>query len=395
MDKDFLSKLSEQLGMIEKEGFFKEEKEIFSPQGAHLALKKGKVLNFCSNNYLGLADHPEILKAVITTLNKRGFGLASVRFICGTQDLHLALEKAVSAFLQTEDTLLYSSCFDANGGFFEPLFDSSDAIISDELNHASLIDGIRLCKATRYRYKSNDMNDLENQLQEAKNARFKVIVTDGVFSMDGIIADLKQICNLAERYSALVMVDDCHGVGLMGENGQGTPEHCDVLGRIDILTGTFGKALGGASGGYVSGRKEIIQMLRQRSRPYLFSNTLAPCIAGGALKALEVVQLKPELRSKLHENTSYFRGKITKLGFPITSKEHPIVPILLGEATLAKQFATLCLEKGVFVTAFSYPVVPKGKARVRVQISSSHSLNDLDRALEVFEQVGKELLVIA
>lgn len=386
MDKDFLNHLSQQLAFIEKEGFFKAEKEILSPQGAHVALKSGQVLNFCSNNYLGLADHPEILQAAENALKQRGFGLASVRFICGTQDIHLALEKAVTAFLETDDTILYSSCFDANGGVFEPLFGEEDAIISDELNHASLIDGIRLCKAARYRYKNNDMVDLESKLQEAKNARFKVIVTDGVFSMDGIIADLKQISALAEKYHALLMVDDCHGVGFMGKNGKGSIEHCGVLGKVDIITGTFGKALGGGSGGYVSGRKEVIGMLRQRSRPYLFSNTLAPCIVGGALKALELVQRNPELRLKLHENTRYFREKIGKLGFHITSKEHPIIPILLGEADLAKKFAGYCLEKGVYVTGFSYPVVPKGKARVRVQISASHSKEDLDRALKVFEE---------
>lgn len=395
MDKNFLDNLSQQLRLIEKEGFYKAEKQIASPQGSHVVLKSGeKVLNFCSNNYLGLADHPLILQAAEESLKERGFGLASVRFICGTQDLHLALESAVTAFLETEDTILYSSCFDANGGLFEPLFGEEDAIISDELNHASLIDGIRLCKAARFRYKNNDMNDLESKLQETKNARFRVIVTDGVFSMDGIIADLKQICDLADKYHALVVVDDCHGVGFMGANGKGSIEHAGVIERVDIITGTFGKALGGGSGGYTSGKKEIIQMLRQRSRPYLFSNTLAPCIAGGALKALELVQKSPELRTKLHENTKYFREKITKLGFRITSKEHPIVPLLLGDASLAKSFAGLCLEKGVYVTGFSYPVVPKDKARVRVQISASHSRSDLDKALEVFEKVGKELKVI-
>jgi glycine C-acetyltransferase len=395
MDKNFLGHLSRQLDLIEKEGFFKGEKEIVSPQGSRVSLKNGKeVLNFCSNNYLGLADHPAILQAAQDALQQRGFGLASVRFICGTQDIHLALEGALTSFLETEDTILYSSCFDANGGLFEPLFDAEDALISDELNHASLIDGIRLCKAARFRYKNNDMKDLEAKLEEAKNARFKVIVTDGVFSMDGIIADLKQICALADRYNALVMVDDCHGVGFMGANGKGSIEHAGVLGRVDIVTGTFGKALGGGAGGYTSGKKEIIQMLRQRSRPYLFSNTLPPCIAGGALKALEMIQESPDLRVKLHENTSYFQERVTKLGFQIASKEHPIIPILLGEAALAKSFAGLCLEKGVYVTGFSYPVVPKGKARVRVQISAGHSKSDLDKALEVFKQAGRELRVI-
>lgn len=389
MNKDFLTHLAQQVQEIKKEGFFKAEKELISPQGSHVLLKGGqKVLNFCSNNYLGLADHPAILQAAENELKERGFGLASVRFICGTQDLHLALEKAVTTFLETEDTILYSCCFDANGGLFEPLFDDQDAIISDELNHASLIDGIRLCKAARFRYKNNDMNDLEAKLKEAQNARFKVIVTDGVFSMDGIIADLKHICDLADKYRALVVVDDCHGVGFMGKNGKGSIEHCNVLGRVDMITGTFGKALGGGSGGYTSGRKEIIQMLRQRSRPYLFSNTLAPTIAGGALKAIELVQESASLRETLHENTRYFREKITTLGFEITSKEHPIIPLILGEADVAKKFALRCLELGVYVTGFSYPVVPKGKARVRIQISASHSKSDLDRALEVFKQAG-------
>ncbi len=389
----FTKFLSKELNSIKELGLFKQEREITSPQSSHIQLLKNKsVLNFCSNNYLGLCDHPKLIEAADICLKKYGLGMASVRFIAGTLDLHRTLEKKISSFLQTEDTILYSSCFDANGGLFEPLFGPEDAIISDELNHASIIDGIRLSKAKRFRYKNNDLNDLETNLKNANDARFKVIATDGVFSMDGVIANLKGICDLADQYGALVMVDDCHAVGFMGEHGRGTPEYCDVLGRIDIITGTFGKALGGSSGGYTSGKKEIIEYLRQRSRPYLFSNTLAPCIAGAALAAFELTT--KDLRDKLHANTHYFRKQLTKLGFNIISGTHPIIPIMLGDANLAQNFAKLMLDYGIFVTGFFYPVVPEGKARIRVQISASHSQEDLDTALEAFTLVGKQLEVL-
>ena len=395
MDKAFSKHLSRQLNSIEEKGLFKIEREITSPQSSHIKLKGDlPVLNFCSNNYLGLSDHPELIQAAEKSLHQYGLGMASVRFIAGTLDLHHALEKKISSFLQTEETILYSSCFDANGGLFDPLFEKEDAIITDELNHASIIDGIRLSKASRYRYKNNDLKDLELKLIEASTARFKVIATDGVFSMDGVVANLKGICDLADQYNALVMVDDCHATGFMGNHGRGTPEFCDVLGRVDILTGTFGKALGGSSGGYTSGKKEIIDWLRQRSRPYLFSNTLAPCIAGATLKAFEFVETSKELRNVLMANTLYFRQKLSELGFNIITGTHPIIPIILGEAKLAQDFARLMLDHGIFVTGFFYPVVPEGKARIRVQISAAHSQEDLDAALKAFFLVGKQLGVI-
>lgn len=395
MVKKFLEHLSNQLVDIEKQGLYKKEREITSPQSSHIKIVNGReVLNFCANNYLGLADHPEVVKAAAQGLNKYGFGMASVRFICGTQSIHHELEKKLTHFLETEDTILYPSCFDANGGLFETLFTAEDAIISDELNHASIIDGVRLSKAQRFRYKNNDMQDLEAKLIEAKNTRFKVIATDGVFSMDGIIANLKGICDLADKYDALVMVDDCHACGFLGKSGKGSIEHCDVLGRVDIITGTLGKALGGASGGYTSGKKQIVEMLRQRSRPYLFSNTIAPPIVAASLTVLDMLESQSNLRNKLMENTRYFREKISSLGFNIIKGEHPIVPVMLGDAKLAQEFAAKMLEHGVYVVGFFYPVVPQGKARIRTQMSAAHSKEDLDKALEAFKTVGKELKVI-
>ena len=377
---------------IEEEGLFKKERVIVSPQRANIEVKGGqKVLNMCANNYLGLANNPEIIKAAKESLDKWGYGLSSVRFICGTQDIHKQLEQKISEFLETEDTILYTSCFDANGGLFETILSEEDAIISDELNHASIIDGVRLCKAKRFRYKNNNMEDLELQLKEAKiTSRNILIATDGVFSMDGFIANLKGICDLADKYGAMVMVDDSHAVGFMGKHGKGTPEHCDVLGRVDIITGTLGKALGGASGGYTSGRKEIIGMLRQRSRPYLFSNTVAPSIVAASLKVLEMLSSTTHLRDKLEENTKYFREGIKKAGLEIKDGVHPIVPIMLGDAVLAQNMASRLLEKGIYVIGFFYPVVPKGTARIRVQISAAHSKEDLDFAIEKFKEVYKE-----
>lgn len=395
MDKSFLTFLNSKIDEIKEAGLFKIEREITSPQSSHIKVKgRGSVLNFCANNYLGLADHPEVIEAAKKSFDTYGFGLASVRFICGTQTIHDTLEKKLTRFLQTEDTILYSSCFDANGGLFETLYGEADAIISDELNHASIIDGIRLSKAVRYRYKNNDMNDLEEKLKSASSQRFRVIATDGVFSMDGSIANLKAICDLADRYNASVMVDDCHAVGFLGEKGIGSIEYRGVLGRVDIITGTLGKALGGASGGYVSGKKEIISWLRQRSRPYLFSNTLAPSIAAGSIKAIELVEEKPELRKKLQENSRYFREKMTALGFNLIPGEHPIIPVMLGDAKLAQKFAAAMLDHGVYVIGFFYPVVPEGKARIRTQMSSAHSKEDLDQAIEAFKTVGKQLNVI-
>jgi len=349
------------------------------------------VLNLCANNYLGLAQHPEVRQAAATGLEQWGYGLASVRFICGTQAAHKELERKLSEFLGTDDTILYSSCFDANGGLFETLFGAEDAIISDELNHASIIDGIRLCKAQRYRYRNSDMNELEARLKEAAGARFRLVVTDGVFSMDGYIAKLAAICDLADKYDALVMVDDSHAVGFMGKRGRGTHEHCGVMGRVDILTGTMGKALGGASGGYTSGRREIIDYLRQRSRPYLFSNTLAPAIVAGTLKALELMTRSTELRDRLENNTRFFREGMARAGFSLLPGEHPIVPIMFGEAALAANFAERMLAKGVYVIAFSYPVVPQGKARIRTQLSAAHTREDLTFAIEKFAEVKREL----
>lgn len=395
MDSSFTDALRTQLDELKTNGLYKEERIIHSPQAAHIRIQNNQeVLNLCANNYLGLADDPRLIQAAKESYAHYGFGLASIRFICGTQDIHKKLEKRLSDFLGTEDTILYSSCFDANGGLFETLLGPEDAIISDTLNHASIIDGIRLCKAKRLRYQNNDMRDLEKQLQESQTERFRMIATDGVFSMDGVIANLKAICDLADRYNALVMVDDCHAVGFMGEHGRGSIEYCDVLGRVDIITGTLGKALGGASGGYTSGKKEIIAWLRQRSRPYLFSNTLAPAIAAASLQALEIVEKGRDLRKSLINNSLYFRKKMSALGFTLVPGEHPIIPVMLGDAELAKKFSSEMLQLGVYVVGFSYPVVPEGKARIRTQMSAAHSFADLDKAIGAFEVVGKKLGVI-
>jgi glycine C-acetyltransferase len=384
--------LSDQLGEIRDGGLYKSERLITTPQRARIGVvERDEVLNFCANNYLGLADHPEVVKAAHEALDRWGYGLASVRFICGTQQLHKQLEAKISEFLGTDDTILYTSCFDANGGLFETLLTAEDAIISDELNHASIIDGVRLCKAQRFRYKNNDMADLEAKLKEASGARFRLIATDGVFSMDGIIANLPGICDLAEKYDALVMVDDSHAVGFMGPGGRGTPEYHGVMDRIDIITGTLGKALGGASGGYTTGRKEIIEMLRQRSRPYLFSNTVAPPIVGASIKTIELLSESNDLRDKLKTNTEFFRRGMTERGFDIVPGEHPICPVMLGDAVLAAKMADAMLERGIYVIAFSYPVVPKGKARIRVQVSAVHEQEDLQFAMEAFSAVKDEL----
>jgi len=389
------SHLQEQLAEIRSAGLYKGESAIASPQGAHITLEDGrKVLNLCANNYLGLSGTPELAEAAREALDRWGFGLSSVRFICGTQTLHKELEQRVAAFLGMDDAILYTSCFDANGGLFETLLSKEDAIISDALNHASIIDGVRLCKAQRFRYNNNDMADLEAKLKEASNARFRLIATDGVFSMDGIIANLSAVCDLADQYEAMVMVDDSHSTGFMGAHGRGTHEHCGVMGRVDILTGTFGKALGGASGGYTAGRKEIVEFLRQRSRPYLFSNALAPNIAAATLKAIEFVETRPELRKQLDRNTKRFHEGMTKAGFKIRSSEHAIMPVILGEAKAAVRMAQRMMEEGIYVVAFSYPVVPKGAARVRIQMSAALSDEDVDFAVSKFEKVGKELGVI-
>jgi glycine C-acetyltransferase len=381
-----------QLAEIRAAGTYKNERIITTPQDAHIQVAGGqRVLNMCANNYLGLAEHSDVVKAAREALERWGYGLSSVRFICGTQSLHKELEKKISEFLGTEDTILYSSCFDANGGLFETLLGSEDAVISDELNHASIIDGVRLCKAQRFRYLNNNMEDLEQKLKEAGDCRFKLIATDGVFSMDGYIANLPGICELAQKYDALVMVDDSHAVGFMGKTGRGTHEYHNVMGKVDILTGTLGKALGGASGGYTSGRKEIIELLRQRSRPYLFSNTLAPSIAGASLKVLELLTQSTALRDKLEANTQFFRQEMGKSGFNILPGTHPIAPIILGEAALASKFADVMLTRGVYVIGFSYPVVPKGKARIRTQISAAHSREDLQFAIQAFTETKREL----
>lgn len=387
------SHLETQLTEIRKAGTYKNERVIQTPQGTTIRVADGRpVLNLCANNYLGLAQHPTVVTATKEATDKWGYGLASVRFICGTLRIHKELEKKISEFLGTEDTILYSSCFDANGGLFETLLGEQDAIISDELNHASIIDGIRLCKAQRYRYKNNDMSGLEAELKDASHCRFKMIATDGIFSMDGYIANLSGICDLAEKYGALVMVDDSHAVGFVGKTGRGTHEYHGVTSRVDIITGTLGKALGGASGGYTSGRKEIIEYLRQRSRPYLFSNTLAPGIAGASLKVLELLSVSTELRDKLEVNTKFFREEMGKLGFNLLPGTHPICPVMLGDAALASRFADAMLEKGVYVIGFSYPVVPQGKARIRAQISAAHSREDLEFAVQAFADVKRELL---
>jgi glycine C-acetyltransferase len=392
MEQAYRDHIISQLAEIRAAGTYKNERIITTPQDAHIQVAGGqRVLNMCANNYLGLAENSEIIKAAHEALERWGYGLSSVRFICGTQSLHKELEKKISEFLGTEDTILYSSCFDANGGLFETLLGPDDAIISDELNHASIIDGVRLCKAQRFRYFNNNMEDLEQKLKEAANARFRMIATDGVFSMDGYIANLPGICGLAQKYDALVMVDDSHAVGFMGKTGRGTHEHHNVMGRVDILTGTLGKALGGASGGYTSGRKEIIELLRQRSRPYLFSNTLAPGIAGASLKVLDLLTKSTALRDKLEANAQFFRQEMSKLGFNILSGTHPIAPIMLGDAALASKFADAMLSRGVYVIGFSYPVVPKGKARIRAQISAAHSREDLQFAIRAFADTKREL----
>jgi len=386
----------DQMEQIRKAGLFKGERVITSPQNARICLPgREGVLNLCANNYLGLANHPEVIAAAHEALDRWGYGMASVRFICGTQQIHKDLERKISEFLGTEDTLLYSSCFDANGGLFETLLGEEDAVISDELNHASIIDGVRLCKAKRFRYKNNDMADLEEQLKQAAGARFRLIATDGVFSMDGIIANLPGICDLADRYDALVMVDDSHAVGFMGRQGRGTHEYHGVMGRVDIITGTLGKALGGASGGYASGRKEIIDFLRQRSRPYLFSNTLAPMIAAGSIRAIDLLSRSTELRDRLESNTQLFREGMAERGFTITPGVHPICPIMLGDAELAGRMAEAMLRRGVFVVGFSYPVVPKGKARIRVQVSAVHSPDDLRFALDAFSAAKEEVEAVS
>jgi glycine C-acetyltransferase len=394
MKSSFNEHLQMQLAGIRSAGTYKNERVIMTPQGTTIRVADGQpVLNFCANNYFGLAQHPAVAAAAKAAIDEWGYGCASVRFICGTQGVHKKLEAKLSEFLGTEDTILYGSCFDANGGLFETLLGEQDAIISDELNHASIIDGIRLCKAQRHRYKNNDMADLEAKLKEAANCRFKMIATDGVFSMDGYIANLTAVCDLAEKYGALVMVDDSHAVGFMGKTGRGTHEYNHVMGCVDIITGTLGKALGGASGGFTSGRKEIIEFLRQRSRPYLFSNTLAPSIAGASLKVLELLTSSTELRDKLEANTIFFREGMGKLGFNILPGTHPICPVMLGDAALAGKFAEAMLHKGVYVIGFSYPVVPQGRARIRTQISAAHSRDDLEKAINAFAEVKMQLQV--
>jgi glycine C-acetyltransferase len=387
------SHLAGQLDEIRSAGLEKQERVLMGPQGSVVSVMDHDVLNLCANNYLGLADHPAVVAAAKQALDRWGYGMASVRFICGTQEIHKELEAALTDFLGTEDTILYSSCFDANGGIFEALLDENDAVISDALNHASIIDGIRLCKAKRLRYANRDMDDLERQLKDSAGARFRMVVTDGVFSMDGYLAPLPEICELAERHDALVMVDDSHAVGFMGANGRGTHEHHGVMGRIDAISGTLGKALGGASGGYISGRKELVAMLRQRSRPYLFSNSVAPPIVAASLEVLELIRSAGELRQRLRENTTFFRKKMTEAGFDILPGDHPIVPVMVGDASRAARMAQLMLEKGVYVVSFSYPVVPQGKARIRTQVSAAHSKSDLERAVRAFvetrDEVGK------
>ena len=392
MVAEFEEQVSQTLEEIKSQGLFKTERVITSPQDAHIAITGGKrVLNMCANNYLGFADHPALIAAAKEALETHGFGMASVRFICGTQDIHRELEAALTKFLGTEETILYPSCFDANGGLFETLLADKDAVISDELNHASIIDGIRLCKAQRFRYKHNDMADLEAQLHAAKEARFRLVATDGCFSMDGTIANLAAICDLAEKYNALTMIDDAHATGFLGKTGRGTHEYRGVMGRIDIITGTLGKALGGASGGFTSARKEIVDLLRQRSRPYLFSNTIAPPVVAASLKALELLSASTELRDKLEENTKYFRAALPERGLTIKAGVHPIVPIMIGDAAKSQKFAARMLEKGVYVIGFFYPVVPHGTARVRTQVSAAHSREDLEFAVNAFAEVNEEL----
>jgi glycine C-acetyltransferase len=391
MTSTFQEHLSQQLHTIAEQGLYKTERQISTPQRAHIRTADGReVLNLCANNYLGLADHPEVIDAARHALDRWGFGLASVRFICGTQEIHKELEAALSKFHATDDTILYNSCFDANGGLFETLLGPEDAVITDELNHASIIDGIRLCKAIRYRYRHDDMADLELKLREADGTRFRVIVTDGVFSMDGTIANLKQICELADKYGALVMVDECHAAGFLGKTGRGTPEHCGVTDRVDIITGTLGKALGGGTGGYTTGRKGIIDLLRQRSRPYLFSNSVTPCIVAASLKAIEIASRSTELRDRLEENTQFFRNGLTEKRLTIRPGTHPIVPVMIGDAALSQKVAQRLLELGIYVIGFFFPVVPQGKARIRTQVSAAHSHDDLQFAIDKFAQVRDE-----
>ncbi len=387
--------LGQELAEIEKAGLYKRERIITTPQGAVIEVQVGRqVINFCANNYLGLSSHPKVIQAAKDAIDSHGYGMSSVRFICGTQDIHKTLEQKISAFLGTEDTILYAAAFDANGGVFEPLFNEQDAIISDALNHASIIDGVRLCKAQRYRYNHDDMVDLERKLKETQHLRHRIVVTDGAFSMDGTIAQLDKICDLADRYQALVMIDECHCSGFLGKTGRGTHEHHGVMGRVDIITGTLGKALGGASGGFTSGPKEVIEILRQRSRPYLFSNTLAPAIVGASIAVLDMLSETTELRDKLEKNTGYFRKKMTEAGFDIKLGIHPIVPIMLYDAKLAQDFASQLLDEGIYVIGFYYPVVPQGKARIRVQLSAGHDQEHLDKAIQAFIKVGKQLKVL-
>ncbi|UTW45963.1 glycine C-acetyltransferase [bacterium SCSIO 12696] len=397
MPTPFLQHLAAELDQIRSDGLYKGERVITSQQASQIEVQGGQqVLNFCANNYLGLANHPTLIEAANAGLNKHGFGVASVRFICGTQDIHKTLEQKLSEFLGTEDTILYSSCFDANGGLFETLLGPEDAIISDALNHASIIDGVRLCKAKRYRYANNDMAELEARLQEADEAgaRFKLIATDGVFSMDGVIANLKAVCDLADKYDALVMVDDSHAVGFLGDNGRGSHEYCNVMNRVDIITGTLGKAMGGSSGGYTSGRKEIIDILRQRSRPYLFSNSMAPAVVTASIKVIEMLSQSKDLIQKLADNSRYFRERMTEAGFTLAGADHAIIPVMIGDARLAAEFADKMLEEGIYVVGFSFPVVPKGQARIRTQMSAAHTNEQLDNAIAAFIKVGKSLGVI-
>lgn len=398
MSAAFISHLQAQIAVIKEDGLYKNERVITSQQQADIDVANGEhVINFCANNYLGLANHPDLIAAAKEGLDSHGFGMASVRFICGTQDIHKSLEHEISDFLGTEDTILYPSCFDANGGLFETLLGPEDAIISDALNHASIIDGVRLCKAKRYRYANNDMEALEEQLKQANadGARFKVIATDGVFSMDGVIANLAAICDLADKYDALVMVDDCHATGFLGENGRGSHEYCGVMGRVDIITGTLGKALGGASGGYTSGKKEVVEWLRQRSRPYLFSNSVAPAIVSASLKVFEMMKNGASLRKQLWRNAAHFRARMEAAGFTLAGQDHPIIPVMLGDAKVASEMAEKLLKKGIYVIGFSYPVVPKGQARIRTQMSAGHTLEHVDKAVDAFIEVGREMGVIA
>lgn len=395
MTQAFISHLAAALDDLKGQGLYKSERVITSKQAGEIAVSGGaRVLNFCANNYLGLADNAELAETAKRALDRYGYGMASVRFICGTQEEHKALESRISGFLGMEDTILYPSCFDANGGLFETLLGAEDAVISDALNHASIIDGIRLSKARRLRYANNDMGELEARLREAQDARFRLIATDGVFSMDGVIADLASICDLADKYDAMVMVDDCHATGFLGAGGRGTPEYCEVEGRVDILTGTLGKALGGASGGYTAGKREMVEWLRQRSRPYLFSNTLAPVIAATSLKVFDMVENGELLRQRLAVNAAHFRAQMTALGFTLAGSDHPIIPVMLGDAALAGEMAERMLARGVYVIAFSYPVVPQGTARIRTQMSAAHSIDDVDRAIAAFAEVGRELGII-